>query len=129
MRKIINVFLIFFCVISIVLALAFLVIEGRLLFAGDWIVYDNALNGLVRYLLRFMLALFVLFSVVCEIINLKKQNQTLSAYLFFAFLSLVFLSIVLCVFATNFVGVICLALSTILCVLKCASIFLNCSKN
>ena len=125
MQKVINVFLVFFCVVTAILSLAFLVIEGRLIFAGDWLIYDNALNGLVRYLLRFMLALFALFSVTCEIVNLKKKNQNLKIYLLFAFISLVIFSILLCIFASNFVGIVCLALSVIICLLKCVSLSLK----
>ena len=38
------------CVISLVLSLAFLVIEGRLIFSQDWIIYESPINGLIRYL-------------------------------------------------------------------------------
>ena len=72
MKKVLNVFLAIFCIISAILAFAFVIIEGRLLIFGDWLVYDNAFNGFVRYALRLILSLFALLVTVVEVINLKK---------------------------------------------------------
>ena len=118
MKKVFNVFLAIFCIISAILAFAFVIIEGRLLIFGDWLVYDNAFNGFVRYALRLILSLFALLVTVVEVINLKKKNLSLKNYLFFAQLSLLALSVVCCIFATNFVGIACLVLSLILSILK-----------
>ena len=46
--------------------------------------------------------------------NLKKKNKTLSIYLFVADISLVLMSIFALIFTANYVGVICLILSTLL---------------
>ena len=62
------------CVISLVLSLAFLVIEGRLIFSQDWIIYDSPIMGLIRYLLRFIFALGGLLMSIFELVNLKKRN-------------------------------------------------------
>ena len=109
-----NILLCFTCSIIIILSLAFLFIEGRLLISLDWSIYDFAFAGFIRYLFRFLLALFALSVCVFELVNLKKKNKTLSIYLFVADISLVLMSIFALIFTANYVGVICLVLSTLL---------------
>lgn len=109
-----NTLLCFTCSIIIILSLAFLFIEGRLLISLDWSIYDFDFAGFIRYLFRFLLALFALSVCVFELVNLKKKNKTLSIYLFVADISLVLMSIFALIFTANYVGVICLILSTLL---------------
>lgn len=99
------------CVISLVLSLAFLVIEGRLIFSQDWIIYDSPLNGLIRYLLRFIFALGGLLMSIFELVNLKKKNPFIGLCLITANYSFLVMSIVLMILGSNGVGTILLFVS------------------
>ena len=116
MKKVIDILLkvlqCLICSIIIILSLAFMFIEARLLISLDWSIYDFAFNGFIRYFFRFVLALFALSVCVLEFINLKKK--TLSKYLFIADLSLVIMSVIALIYTANYVGIICIVLSTLL---------------
>ena len=116
MKRVIDILLkvlqCFICSIIIILSLAFMFIEARLLISLDWSIYDFAFNGFIRYLFRFVLALFALSVCVFEFINLKKK--ALSKYLFIANLSLVIMSVIALIYTANYVGIICIVLSTLL---------------
>ena len=116
MKKVIDILLkvlqCLICSIIIILSLAFMFIEARLLISLDWSIYDFAFNGFIRYLFRFVLALFALSVCVFEFINLKRK--TLSKYLFIADLSLVLMSVIALIYTANYVGIICIVLSSLL---------------
>ena len=116
MKKVIDILLkvlqCLICSIIIILSLAFMFIEARLLISLDWSIYDFAFNGFIRYFFRFVLALFALSVCVFEFINLKKK--TLSKYLFIADLSLVLMSVIALIYTANYVGIICIVLSSLL---------------
>lgn len=99
------------CVISLVLSLAFLVIEGRLIFSQDWIIYDSPIMGLIRYLLRFIFALGGLLMSIFELVNLKKRNPFIGLCLINANFSLLVMSIILMILGSNGVGTILLVVS------------------
>lgn len=99
------------CVISLVLSLAFLVIEGRLIFSQDWIIYDSPFNGLIRYLLRFIFALGGLLMSIFELVNLKKRNPFIGLCLITANYSFLVMSIILMILGSNGVGTILLVVS------------------
>ena len=99
------------CVISLVLSLAFLVIEGRLIFSQDWIIYDSPINGLIRYLLRFIFALGGLLMSIFELVNLKKRNPFIGLCLITANYSFLVMSIILMILGSNGVGTILLVVS------------------
>lgn len=99
------------CVISLVLSLAFLVIEGRLIFSQDWIIYDSPINGLIRYLLRFIFALGGLLMSIFELVNLKKRNPFIGLCLITANYSFLVISIILMILGSNGVGTILLVVS------------------
>ena len=54
---------IIFGVILFLVALAFVIIEGRLLFSGDWLLHEVPFFAFLRYFARFSLALGVAVSV------------------------------------------------------------------
>lgn len=112
MKKLLNVTLITLSIIIFILSLAFIVIEGRLLFSTDWIIYNNALNGLIRYLFRLLLSILACLISIFEIINVKNQKYILQ--LFVADVGLLIISSILFVFSTNYVGIVCLTLSILL---------------
>ena len=111
MRILGKILFIITCVISLVLSLAFLVIEGRLIFSQDWIIYDSPINGLIRYLLRFIFALGGLLMSIFELVNLKKRNSFIALCLINANFSLLVMSIILMILGSNGVGIILLVVS------------------
>ena len=74
MRKGLNLLRLILSVLIGLLALVFAVIEGRNLFSGDWLIYEYAFNGLVRYMSRLLLALFALSQGILPFINLKIKS-------------------------------------------------------
>ena len=54
-----------FGVILFLVALAFVIIEGRLLFSGDWLLHEVPLFAFLRYFARFALALGVAVVGIC----------------------------------------------------------------
>jgi hypothetical protein len=114
MRKLLNIILSVICIIIIILSLAFIFIEGRLIFSLDWIIYDNKFNGLLRYSLRLILACLAIVICIFEMINIRRSNKDISDYLLFSDGGLVVASIVLLINTTNYINIICIALSSIL---------------
>jgi uncharacterized membrane protein YidH (DUF202 family) len=128
MKRLLNILLILFSSIIVLFGLAFAFIEARLLFSLDWSVYDFAFNGFIRYLLRLLIALLTVTIGIFEIINIKKQNEELSKKLYLSNVSLFLISIGIVIFATNYVGIICIALSSILLIIKSIQILYSRKK-
>lgn len=122
MKKLINVLLNILlcltCFIIIILSLAFVFIEGRLLISLDWSIYDFAFNGFIRYFFRLLIALFALTVSIFEIINLFKKNQVLTFYLKVCDIALVLIAILVLIFTTNYIGLVCIILSSLLFISK-----------
>ena len=88
--------------VIILLSLAFILIEGRMLIAGDWIIYNYSFNAFIRYLFRFLIALFS--STVAFIYFFKRKNtSTLFIHNLCAEL-LAIISIIIAIFTTNYVN-------------------------
>ena len=113
MKKVFKILLCFISSIVILLSLAFIFIEGRLLFSGDWLVYDNPFGGFIRYFSRLLLALFALTKSVLEIIYINKELK-IKEYLFYSDFALVIMSIVVLLLSTNYVGIVCIGVSILL---------------
>lgn len=111
MRLLAKILFIVSCAIALILSLAFIVIEGRLILSQDWVIYDNPINGLIRYLLRFIFALIGLTMSIFEFINLKKKNSFIGLCLVTANFSLLVMSIILMILGSNGVGTILLIIS------------------
>ena len=112
MSKFCRVLVYIFSSIIIILSLAFIFIEGRLVFSGDYLVYDSPFNGFVRYFFRLLLAFLVLGKSVLEFTKIGK-NGMLKEYLFYGDISLLLMSIIILIFSTNYVGLICILLSVL----------------
>ena len=129
MRKFISVTLtvlmFVFLTVMLVLGLAFTFIEGRLIFAGDFIVYDNAFNGFMRYFLRLLLALLAVSVAIIEYINLAKKCKKLSELTFCLELGLFVASIFILAFATNYAGLACIGVSGLVFILKLIITLIN----
>lgn len=118
MRKTISILLYIISVIIGILSVAMMFIEGRLLLSGDFIIYDSVLSGLIRYLLRFIIACSYLFIVLCELIKGIRKKEFISKNLLFFELLLFMVSIVIFIFATNYIGVISFILMLLFIILK-----------
>lgn len=114
MSKVLSISRIFISTLIIILSLAFIFIEARLILAGDFLIYDNAFNGFIRYFFRLILSILSLLVALYEIINIKKKDEKIKEYLMYGSVSLVIMSIVCIFFITNYVGVILLGLSSLL---------------
>ena len=120
-----NIFVGLMSIIIFILALVFIVIEGRLLFSLDWIVYDNVFFGFLRYLFRTIIAILTCVYVVFEFINMKKKSDLLTFILFVYNLCLIIISIFLLFTATNMVGEIACCISLLVLIIKVLFYFLN----
>lgn len=99
----------------ILFSLVFIVIEGRTLFSGDWLLYENKVDAFFRYFFRLLLSLYALFIGISTYIVLgkKNENQMLNFYYSFGVLALLVSSIIMSVFATNYIDILLLVLPLI----------------
>lgn len=118
MKKVMNIVLIGFSTIFGLFALAFAFLEARLLVSLDWTIYDFAFNGFIRYFLRLIIALAALAVCVIQIKNVIKENEKVSKVLYLVDYLLLLISIVIAIFATNYVGIICIGLSASIILIK-----------
>ena len=117
MNKLFKVLLVIISSIIMILSLAFIVIEGRLLFSGDWLIYDSPFFGCIRYLGSLLLSVFAFTKCLLEIININKEHK-LKEYLGYADIGLVVMSVVILIFSTNYVGLVCIVLSFVNFIIK-----------
>lgn len=96
----------------ILFSLVFIVIEGRTLFSGDWLLYENKVDAFFRYFFRLLLSLYALFIGISTYIVLgkKNENQILNFYYSFGVLALLVSSVIMSVFATNYIDILLLVL-------------------
>ncbi len=115
---ILKVLLSLIAVIGLVYSLVITVLELRLVFSFEWVIYDNYLNGLFRYIFRALIG--VLGIVVCffEIKNINNKKEKITSLLFVGEVSLFIIAIILLFQTTNYVGLASFALVTILLILK-----------
>ena len=118
-----NILIGFLSIVIFILSLAFIVIEGRLLFSLDWIIYDNTVFAFLRYLFRFMISLFTLVYAILEFINMKKKSEKLNYILFIYNICLFSSTIFLFIYATNMVGEIALCISLVMLLVKVVFMF------
>lgn len=113
MKILVNILLGIINFIVVILSLAFIIIEARLLFSLDFIIYDNAINGFIRYFLRLVISLYVFITAIFVYINMIKEKEKISKLLLISILSIFIVSIILLFTTTNYVGFICSILSLI----------------
>ena len=113
MKILVNILLGFINFIVIILSLAFILIEARLLISLDFLIYDNIINGFIRYFLRAIIAMYVFVTAIFVYINMIKEKEKISKLLLISILSIFIVSIILLFTTTNYVGFICSILSLI----------------
>ena len=118
MKTLFKILLFVFCFIGAILSIAMTAIEARLIFSVDWIVCSTPLSGLIRYLARFILALFSLSVAVAEIANSFKNNKNLSVALYVAQISLLAAFSTISIFTANYIGLAATGLSLIILAIK-----------
>ncbi len=107
MKKIGKIICYIFAGILLVLSLAFIVIEGRTLFSGDWTLFENQVNGFFRYFFRFVVALFVFFSSILAYFALrKKASIAIRIYFYFGAIGILVSSLVISYFASNYMNLL-----------------------
>ncbi len=95
-------------------SLFFIFIEGRTLFAGDWLLFENPINGFIRYFLRLIVAIFsLILSFSTYFMLSKKANEALRIYFYFAVLAFLVSSIVIASFSTNYIDILFFALPSL----------------
>lgn len=98
MKRFSSFALIVASILVTVASLAFIVIEGRILFSFDWSLYQQPFVGFLQHLARFCLALFGL-SIGFNTVRYRHQGEFV-----FEGVALVSMGLGLCVFATNYIG-------------------------
>lgn len=118
MKKIIKIatttFLVLILVVLSILGLAFTFVEGRFIFAGDWLAYHSPFNVFLRHLFRLFLALAVICYVVLEIYNLIKRKKFLFCLLLGISFCIYVLSLIMFVGTSNYIDIAAIAIGSLL---------------
>ena len=107
MKKLSTILYLFFGCLVGLFAFLFIVIEGRMLFAGDWLLYDSVFVGYLQVLSKFVLALFSLAVVICSFIFKKKCS------LYIECAGIVVICTVVCVAEFGIISICLFALSLV----------------
>ena len=121
MNKLFKILIVFISSIILVLSLAFIFLEGRLLFSGDWLAYDSPVMGFIIYLSRLLISIFALTKSLLEIININKKDK-IKEWLYYCDFAYVLISISVIAFSANYIGIICIALANVNLLIKFLSI-------
>ena len=122
---IVNILKSIVSVVLIIISLAFIFIEGRLLLSLDWIVYNSLFISFIMYFCRFLAALIIGVIGVLEIINLFKKNNKLSLIILFSNIGLVIMSIIVFIETTNYVDAAAIILGVIILLIEVFRIIIN----
>lgn len=105
--KVVNIIEKIILGIMVFLAFLLVVIEGRGLFSGEWVIYDSFISGFLKYFCKFILAfIFILFGIV-EMTKLKNVS-ILKDNLRAVEIGLVIDAILIVIFATNYLNLVVL---------------------
>lgn len=93
MKIAVKVFSSIFAVVIILLSLVMTVIEGRLLFSGEWQLHASVVLGFVRYFLRLLFAIGGIAVGVCEFIPKARGVRLFISLLLLVFTAVSFFNI------------------------------------
>ena len=101
--------------LTILLSIVFIVIEGRTLFSCDWQLYENTVDGFIRYLFRLLISIFALFIGIFTYFVLRKKqiDEILFLYYSFGVLALMASLVIVSMFSTNYIDKLLLAVMLI----------------
>ena len=122
MKKVLNIFII--SSIVLLLSLIFIFIEGRLLFSGDWLIYDNVILGMFKYLFRLIIAISAGMYSILTFINIKKKSGILTNFLFMLSICLFIISIFMIIYTANYVDKISIIIASIILLINVSNIVL-----
>lgn len=112
MKKTGQIICYIFASLIIIFSFIFVFLEARNLFNGDWLMYENKIDGFIRYLFRLIYALFTLsFGIFTFFALSKKANSTLRIYYFLGSLTLLITSLVIASFSSNYVNIAIIVLA------------------
>lgn len=124
MKKVLNIFNVIISSIVLLLSLVFIFIEGRLLFSGDWLIYDNVILGIFKYLFRLIIAISAGMYSILTFINIKKKSGILTNFLFMLSVCLFIVSIFMIVYTANYVDKISIIIASIILLINVSNIVL-----
>ena len=124
MKKVLNIFNVIISSIVLLLSLIFIFIEGRLLFSGDWLIYDNVILGMFKYLFRLIIAISAGMYSILTFINIKKKSSILTNFLFMLSVCLFIVSIFMIVYTANYVDKISIIIASIILLINVSNIVL-----
>lgn len=124
MKKVLNIFNVIISSIVLLLSLIFIFIEGRLLFSGDWLIYDNVILGMFKYLFRLIVAIFAGMYSILTFINIKKKSGILTNFLFVLSICLFIVSIFMLIYTANYVDKISIIIASIILLINVLNIVL-----
>lgn len=87
-----------------IFSLVFIVVESRNLFSGDWLLFENQVNGFFRYFLRFVLSLACMAIAIFPFILFHKPSVPKRIYFYASAIALFVGSLIINEFTTNYVG-------------------------
>lgn len=124
MKKVLNIFNVIISSIVLLLSLVFIFIEGRLLFSGDWLIYDNVILGMFKYLFRLIIAISAGMYSILTFINTKKKSGILTNFLFMLSICLFIISIFMIIHTANYVDKISIIIASIILLINVSNIVL-----
>lgn len=118
MKKISKVFLKVVSSIILLVSLVMIIVYLRLLFSGDFIIYDSPINGFIRYFFRLILALLFCTMAIIEIFTKLQKYNFINENINFLELSLFIVSIFILIYGTNYIGILSFGLMFLFYILK-----------
>lgn len=99
----------------ILFSIVFLVIEGRTLLSCDWQIYENTVDGFIRYLFRLLISIYALFIGIFTYFVLRKKQIDKILFLYYSFgvLALMASMVIISMFSTNYIDKLLLAVMLI----------------
>lgn len=110
MKKLFNILYYFVCSLILILSVVMAFLEIRLIVSLDFLLYDNAFNGFVRYFLRTIIALSYLFMVLVVFIKRFRNNDFIKKHFVFLEFGLLVISYILYLTTANYIGLVCFVL-------------------
>ena len=118
MKKLFNILYYFVCSLILILSIVMAFLEIRLLVSLEFLLYDNAFNGFVRYFLRTIIALSYLLMVLIVFIKRLKNNDFIKKHFAFLEFGLLITSYILYLTTANYIGLVCFILMGLYSVFK-----------
>lgn len=118
MKKISKVFLKVVSSIILLVSLVMIIVYLRLLFSGDYIIYDSPINGFIRYFFRLILALLFCTMAIIEIFTKLQKYNFINENINFLELSLFIVSIFILIYGTNYIGILSFGLMFLFYIMK-----------